>query len=144
MKFLNVAGGVFEGDLEKTLKDSDPDFLTLTLPGTDPLFSEYGLDKRSKKPYFLIVYGLRIEEPSSYSVIASIASDSDTRNQEVIEALKRTLNIPMKEVGDDPSLAASNRAMANEYSCIKASGMTLREFLDEKAKPKCKTDYRNN
>lgn len=144
MKFLNAAGGVFEGDLEKTLKDSDPDFLTLTLPNRDPHFYEYGLDKRSKEPYFLVVYGLLIEEPSSYNIVASIASDSDRKNQEVIEALKRTLNIPMKEIRDDPSMATSNRAMASEYKCIKASGMTLKEFLEEKTEPKARPDYRNN
>ncbi|MFA5259240.1 MAG: hypothetical protein WC402_04150 [Candidatus Pacearchaeota archaeon] len=139
MKFLNAAGGVFEGDLEKTLKDSNPNFLNM--PKIDSRFLEYGLDNRSNKPYLLIVYGLLIEEPSAYSILTAVASESDETNKKVFEELKRTLNIPMKEV-TDPSLSLSNQVMAAEYRRILSPGMSLKKFIEEAEG--IGPDYRNN
>jgi len=138
MKFLNAAGGVFEGDLEKTLKDSNPDFLSM--PKIDSRFLEYGLDNRSNKPYLLIVYGLLIERPCAYSILSAVVSESDETNQKVLEELKQTLNIPMKEV-TDPSLSLSNQVMEAEYRKILSPGMSLKKFIElQKIRP----DYRNN
>jgi len=138
MKFLNAAGGVFEGDLEKTLKDSNSDFLNM--PPIDSRFLEYGLDNRSSEPYLLIVYGLLIERPCAYSILTAVVSESDETNKKVLEELKQTLNIPMKEV-TDPSLSLSNQVMASEYRKILSPGMSLKKFIElQKTRP----DYRNN